>query len=382
VKNTADIVIIGGGISGVAIGYFLLKNGAKNVVIIERDYLTAGATGRCGAGIRQQWGTELNCLMSKFSCEFFENAGSHLQYSSDIEFHQGGYLMLISTEKELEQTKKNIAVQNSLGIDSRLLSKAEIKQIAPKVNTESLLAGAFHQRDGHLNPFHTTHAFAQAFKRLGGEIYTDTSVTGITTEGSRIKGVETSGGFIATNCIVNAAGGYSQQIAAMAGVALPLYSERHNILVTEPVERVLSPVLMSFSLNFYCQQVPHGSFVMGRTCDNQPRDLRITADSEFPVHMAKTITAIMPSLNKLRMLRQWAGLYNMSPDKHPIYCEAPELPGFYTAAGYSGRGFMLAPATGQSMAELILGLTPTLPWQRLGISRFEEGNLILEPSVV
>jgi len=384
-KKTADYVIIGGGISGVAIGYFLLKHGAKDVVILERDYLAAGATGRCGAGIRQQWGTMLNCLMAKFSCEFFENAMDELQYSDDIdiEFHQGGYLLLISTEKELEQTKKNIALQNSLGIASHLLDADGIKEIAPALSTDGLLAGAFHQRDGHLNPFHTTQAFAQAFKRLGGRVYTGVSVTGIETAAGRITGVQTSDGYIATDRVINAAGGYSQQVAAMAGVELPLYSERHNILVTEPVERALNPVIMSFSLNFYCQQVPHGSFIMGRTCENQPRDLRITADSEFPVHMAKTITRAMPPLKKLRMLRQWAGLYNMSPDKCPIYSQSPELAGFYTAAGYSGRGFMLAPATGQSMAELVLGLEPTLPWPQLGLSRFEEGGeLILEPSVV
>lgn len=381
-KKQAEIIIIGGGISGVAIGYFLLKYGAKDIIILERDYLAAGATGRCGAGIRQQWGTELNCRMAKFSCEFFENAADELGYNSDIEFHQGGYLLLSTTKKEHEQTKKNVILQNSLGIDSRILNISEIKDVAPIINTDGLLGGAFHQRDGHLNPFHTTRAFADAFRRLGGVIYTHTAVTGIIKKNGRVAGVNTRGGDIAADIVVNAAGGYTQQIAEMAGVSLPVYSERHNILVTEPVERVLTPVVMSFSLNFYCQQVPHGSFIMGRTCPDQPRDLRVSADSAFPAEMARTITGIMPPLSKLRMLRQWAGLYNMSPDKHPIYGETPELPGLYVAAGFSGRGFMIAPATGQSMAELILGMSPTLPWERLGFARFDKNDLSLEPSVV
>ena len=381
-NKTADILIIGGGISGVSIGYFLMKHGAKNVVILERDYLASGATGRCGAGIRQQWGAEINCLMTKYSCEFFETAAHELKYKGSIEFCQNGYMMIVSTEKELEQTKKNVALQNSLGIDSKLLSLEEAKAIVPILNTDGLLAAAFHQRDGHLNPFHTTQAFAEAFKDLGGVIHTNTTVTGIAVKNGRVSGVDTNLGHIAAGVVVNAAGGYSQQIAEMAGVSLPLYSERHNILVTEPVERTLDTMIMSFSLNLYCQQVPHGSFIMGRTCDNQPRDLRITADSSFPEHMAKTVTKLMPPLKNLRMLRQWAGLYNMSPDKHPVYDEAPELKGFYIAAGYSGHGFMLAPATGQSMAELILGMKPTLPWGRLGLDRFERGDLLLEPSVV
>ncbi|MCL2405881.1 MAG: FAD-binding oxidoreductase [Defluviitaleaceae bacterium] len=380
--KTADIVIVGGGISGVSIGYFLLKYGAKNVVIIERDFLASGATGRCGAGIRQQWGSPLNCIMSKFSCEFFETAVDELGFDGDIEFHQGGYMMLVTTEKELAQTKKNVALQNSLGIGTKLITPSEAKALAGPLNTEGLLAATFHDRDGHLNPFTTTRAFADAFVRLGGKVYTNTSITGIRTSNGKITGVDTNRGSIATNTVVNAAGGYVQNIADMVGIELPLYSKRHNILVTEPVERVLGPMLMSFSLNFYCQQTPHGSFLMGRTCPDQPRDLRITADSRFPVAMAKTIVKVLPQLKNLRMLRQWAGLYNMSPDNHPIYDQVPGLEGFYLSAGYSGHGFMMSPATGQSMAELILGLPATLPWGQLGFSRFTEGNTIHEPSVV
>lgn len=245
-----------------------------------------------------------------------------------------------------------------------------------------MLAAAFHSRDGHLNPFATTRAFAGAFKRLGGTIYTNTTLTGIRVVNGRVAGVDTSQGSIDTNAVVNAAGGYVQQIADMVGAELPLYSRRHNIMVTEPVERMLDPMLMSFSLNFYCQQTPHGSFLMGRTCQDQPQDLRITADSRFPVAMAKTIVKVLPQLKNLRMLRQWAGLYNMSPDSHPIYDRVPSLEGFYLAAGYSGHGFMMAPATGQSMAEVILGLAPSLPWGKLGFSRFSGGELVLEPSVV
>jgi len=380
--KVADIVIIGGGISGTAIGYFLVKNGAKNVLILERDFLTAGATGRCGAGIRQQWGSEMNCLLTQFSCNFFENAAEELGCLDDIEFHQGGYMLLVANQEELIQTKKNITLQNSLGISSKLLDINQAIELAPILNNNRFLAAAYHHRDGHLNPFKTTQAFADAFTRLGGHIYTDTSVVGIKTESDRIIGVDTTQGFIATPVVVNAAGGFTNTIASFVNQSLPLYAERHNILVTEPVDDMLSTMVMSLSLNFYCQQVPHGSFVMGRSCADQPRDLRVTADSSFPENMAKTITSIMPSLKNLRMLRQWAGLYNMSPDKHPIYDELPGVKGFYVAAGFSGHGFMLGPATGQIMAEIILGLKPTLPWNKLGVKRFETGELIAESSVV
>ncbi|MBM7613746.1 NAD(P)/FAD-dependent oxidoreductase [Alkaliphilus hydrothermalis] len=381
-KQTAEVVIIGGGISGVAIAYNLAKKGVKDIVVIEREYLTSGATGRCGAGVRQQWGTEMNCLMAKFSCDFFENATEELQYDGNIEFKQGGYLILSSTENEHEQFKKNVQLQNSLGIPSKLLTLDEAKEIVPFLDTDGLVSATYCEKDGHLNPFHTTQAYADAAKRLGVKIYTFTKVTGIIAENGKIKGVKTTRGDIATNIVINAAGGYAQNIAKMVGVELPLFSERHQILVTEQIEPILGPMVMSFSLNLYCQQAPHGAFLMGRSDEGEPRDLRVTSGWHFLEEMAKTITKVLPPLRDLRFLRQWAGLYNMSPDRQPIYGAVDEVEGFYVAAGFSGHGFMLAPATGVLMAELILGEDTTLPIDMLHVNRFEQGKLIFEPSVV
>ncbi|QUH20770.1 NAD(P)/FAD-dependent oxidoreductase [Alkaliphilus sp. B6464] len=380
--KTADIVIIGGGISGCSIAYNLAKKGVNNIIILEKNYLASGATGRCGAGIRQQWGTEMNCKISKLSCEFFENAEEELQYKGNLEFKQGGYLILSSTEKEHNQFKKNIQLQNSLGIDSKLLSLDDAKQIVPSLNTEGLISATFHQKDGHLNPFHTTQAYADAAKKLGVQIYTFTEVTGIEVEADKIKGVHTNNGFISTNIVVNAAGGYSKQIGNMVGLDLPVYSERHQILVTEPVEPFLDPMIMSFSLNLYCQQVPHGGVIMGRGDDKEPRDLRITSGWHFLEEMAKRMTKVLPPLKDIRVIRQWAGLYNMTPDRQPIYGSVDEIEGFYLAIGYSGHGFMFAPATGLLIAENILGEKNTINIESLHLNRFKKGELIFEPSVV
>ncbi len=380
--KTADVVIIGGGISGVSIAYNLLKAGVKDVVVLERGYLTSGATGRCGAGIRQQWGTELNCSMAKFSCEFFENGNEELQYRGDIEFHQGGYLLISSTQKEHEQFQKNVALQNSLGINSKLLTLEEAREIVPYLNTDILISATYHEKDGHLNPFHTTMAFAEAVKRLGGHIHDFTTVTDVVVENGKIAGVKTDKGDISAPVVVNAAGGWAQDIAKMAGVDLPLFSERHQILVTEPVDTILSTMVMSFSLNIYCQQVPHGGFVMGRGDATEPRDYRVTSSWQFLDNMVKTACTILPPLKNARLLRQWAGLYNMSPDHHPIYGKVESLPGFFVACGYSGHGFMLAPATGVALKEAILGETPSIPWDMLTLDRFEKGEERVEPSVV
>lgn len=380
--KTADAVIIGGGISGVAIAYNLAKKGVKNIAVIEKGYLASGATGRCGAGIRQQWGTEMNCRIAKFACEIFENANEELKYEGDIEFKQGGYLMISSTEKEHEQFKKNVKLQNSLGIPSRLLNLEEAKEIVPYLNTDDLVSATFCQKDGHLNPFHTTEAFAKAAQRLGVKIYKFTEVTDIVTENGKVKGVKTTKGDISTNIVVNAAGGRSQLIGKMVGVDLPVYSERHQILVTEAIEQVLGPMVMSFSLNLYCQQVPHGGIIMGRGDEGEPRDLRITSGWHFLEEMTKTITKVLPPLKNVRMIRQWAGLYNITPDRQPILGPIDEVEGFYLAVGFSGHGFMFGPATGVLIAESILGEETTLPIDMLHLNRFKKGELIFEPSVV
>ena len=381
-NKTASVVIIGGGISGCAIAYTLAKKGVKDIVVIERDYLSSGATGRCGAGVRMQWGTEMNCKLAKYSIEFFERANEELEYEYDIEFKQGGYLIVASTEKEVNQFKKNIALQNSLGIPSRLLTPKEAKEIVPHMDETKIIAATFNPKDGHLNPFHTTQAYANAAVRLGVEIMKYTTVTGIKVENGKVVGVETDKGYISTPVVVDAAGGYSQLIAKMVGIDLPVYSERHQILVTEPVAPMQGPMFMSFSLNIYCQQTPHGSFIMGRGDANEPRDLRITSSWHFMEEMAKTCTELLPPLKELRVVRQWSGLYNISPDRQPIYGPVKEVEGFYLACGFSGHGFMFGPVTGVVIAESILGETPTIPVHMLDKDRFERGELLLEPSVV
>lgn len=381
-NKTANMVIIGGGISGCSIAYNLAKKGIKDIVVIEKQYLTSGSTGRCGAGIRMQWGTERNCLLSKMAVEFFENANEELGADHDIEFKQGGYLIVAATEKEVEQFKKNVVLQNSLGIPSVYLSPKEAKEIIPHMDETKILGATFCPRDGHLNPFHTTEAFAHAAKRLGVKFMTYTTVTGITTENGKVTKIQTDKGYISTPIVVNAAGGYSKIIGQMAGVEVPVYAQRHQILVTEAVEPLQGPMYMGFALNIYCQQSPHGSFIMGRGDDNEPTDLRITSSWEFMEEMAKTCCELLPLLSKLRIVRQWAGLYTMTADAHPIYGGVKELEGFYLACGFSGHGFMLGPATGLLMAETILGEPASIPIDNLDRDRFARGELIFEPSMV
>lgn len=381
-KNKADVVIIGGGISGCSIAYNLAKKGV-DVVLLEKEYLTSGSTGRCGAGVRMQWGTEMNCLLAKRSIEFFEKANEILEYDGDVEFKQGGYLLLASTEKEMDQFRTNLKMQNALGINSVEYSCQEAKKLVPYLNTDDIIGTVFNQKDGHLNPFLATDAFAKAAKRHGAEIITNIEAQGIDIRDGKIVGVKTSKGYIETSKVVNAAGGYSKDVAAMAGVDIPVFSERHEILVTEPVAPTLEPMVMSFSksFNLYCQQVPNGSFLMGRGCD-EPESYNIKSSYEFAEEMAKTVVGLMPPLSELRVIRQWAGLYNITPDRQPIYGKVRDVEGFYLAAGFSGHGFMFAPITGEVISDMILGKESSIDVSKLDLYRFERGEQLIEPSVV
>ncbi|MDO7786162.1 NAD(P)/FAD-dependent oxidoreductase [Desulforamulus aquiferis] len=378
----ADYVIIGGGVIGCAIAYNLAKKGAKNIVLLEKKYLTSGATGRCGAGVRMQFGTETNCLLAKNSIEMFESLEEDLEYEGSIEFKQGGYLLLAYTEKMVEQFHKNLGVQHQLGIPSRWVTPEEAKEIVPHLNTQGLLGATFCAKDGHCNPFKTTDAYAQAAQRLGVEIITYTEATKLLTKGDKICGVETNKGVIESPAVICCAGSYSRELAATIGIDLPLTPERHQILVTEPVEMMQGPMVMSFYHGLYCQQVPHGSFIMGLGDPNELKEYNHNGTWQFLHEMAAKVTFLLPPLANLRVVRQWAGLYDLTPDKQQILGSVPGVEGFHLAAGFSGHGFMIAPMTGKLMAEHILGEKTSLPISMFDFTRFARGELYVEPSVV
>jgi len=371
-----DVGVIGGGVIGCAIAYNLAKFGQKNVVVFERQYPGAGSTGRCGAGVRQQWGLEMNCRLARGSVKIFEQLSSEL--GVDIEFRQGGYLVLAHTEKQIEQFEKNVSLQNSLGIPSRIITVEEALEIVPYLNPESFIAATFCPTDGHANPLLTNYAYAKAAERLGVKVMKFTEVSGVERSNGVFK-LTTSRGDFEVGCLVNAAGGYSKPVAAMVGVDIPTYSERHQILVTAPVPRMFDCMVISFTSGIYAQQVPQGSFVLG-IAENEEPSYNTNSSWQFLEHITYEVTSILPVFGELSIVRQWAGLYNKTPDSQPILGEVS--PGFFVAVGFSGHGFMIAPKTAEIMAKLILGIKPDIDISYLSLDRFEKGELIVEPSVV
>ena len=377
-----DIVIIGGGISGCALAFELAKRERRDVLVIERKYLTSGSTGRCGAGIRQQWGTVLNATLARDSTRLFEHLEEYTGYNDDCGLNQGGYLIVAYTEAEWAQFQKNVELQQSLGIPVQVLDPKGAREVVPHLNIEGLLGATFCPTDGHANPFHCTFAYAKGAERMGVEFATYTEVTGLRTANGKITGVETSKGYVEAGTVINAAGYNASRIAGMVGVDVPVLPERHQILITEPVNHIQDPMVISFYHHIYCQQTPHGSFIMGIGDPSEPVSYNIQSSWKFLEDCATQVTNVLPILKNVRIVRQWAGLYDMSPDRNPIIDEMDGVSGFYTVAGFSGHGFMVAPKTAIIIAQHLTGEKPDIDLHLFSAGRYKTGELLLEPAVV
>ena len=381
-KKSYDIVIIGGGIIGCSVAFELAKRGRTDILVIEKEYLTSGATGRCGAGIRQQWGSVINATLAFESTNIFESLEEYTWYKGDCGLNQGGYLLVAYTEKEWEQFHKNLEVQHSVGIDSYAVDLDGIKDIVPHINTEGMFGACFCAKDGHADPFHCTYAYAKGAQRMGVDIETYTTVTGLLSENGHIHTVQTDKGDIQANTVLNCTGGHAAMMAALVGDDLPILPERHQILITEPVAHIMDPMVMSFHRHFYVQQTPHGSVIMGIGDPSEPVSLNINATWQNLEMIAHLITQTLPVFRNLRVVRQWAGMYDMSPDRYPIINQAKEAEGFYTIAGLSGHGFMVAPRLAILVANHLTGQKDSLDFNLFSAERYEKGELLLEPSVV
>ena len=381
-KNAYDIVIIGGGIVGCALAFELAKRGRKDILVIEKEYLTSGATGRCGAGIRQQWGTVLNATLARDSIRIFERLEEYTGYDGSCGLRQGGYLILAYTGAEWEQFQKNYELQRSLSIPVQRLDPKGAKEIVPHLNTEGLLGAMFCGTDGFADPFHCTYAYAKGAMRMGVEIATYTEVTGLRAADGRIAGVETTKGCVQADTVINATGPHASMITNMLGIDVPILPERHPILVTEPVNHIQNPMVISFHHHFYCQQAPHGCFIMGIGDPTEPVSYNIKASWKFLEDCASKVTGALPVLKNIRIVRQWAGLYDMTPDRNQIIDQMKGVEGFYTVAGFSGHGFMVAPKTAIIIAQSLCGEEPDIDLRLFSADRYKTGELLLEPSVV
>ena len=379
-KNKADVVIVGAGINGCAIAYELSKRGI-DVVVVERRHIAAGATGRCGAGIRQQWSTKENSLLAKKSVEIFEKLEEELNHP--ISFRQGGYLIAIHDEEGMEQAKKNVEMQKSIGLPVRIISREEIKEIVPILDPDGMeaIGATFCPTDGHADPFKTANAYALAAIKNGATFYKFTEVNGIKVDNGKVKEVVTDKGNIKTKFVVDAAGAWSKQIAKMASIDIPNKPVRKEALVTEPLPRIFDAMVISFKHGIYFSQQEEGQILGGIPSPEEKVGYHFDVTWSFLQRMAYMLGRYAPILRNINLLRQWTGFYDVTPDALPILGEDKNVEGFIHCHGFSGHGFMIAPITAHLLAQIITGEKLELPIERLSLDRFEKG-VVKEKSVV
>lgn len=388
---TADIVIIGGGVMGASAAYHLAARGQKNILLLEKEeFFGQGATGRCAGGVRYQFSTEINVRLSLESLPMLERFKEEI--GQEINYQKCGYLFVLTKTEEVEYFRRNVELQHRLGVQTEWLSGDEVRKRVPRMRFEDALAGTFNPKDGLVDPNGVVMGYIGAAQRLGVSALNNVEVTGLKAsprgsaqgvEGGKIEGVETNKGFIATRTVVNAAGPWAGLIGKMAGVHIPLTPLRRQMLTTTPLPELPAdfPFVIDFAQSLYFHREGEG-LLTGMSNPNEKPGFDQSVDEAFELVNLEAATARMPLLERAGLVSHWAGLYEVTPDAHPIFGSTP-MDGFYLVGGFSGHGFMHGPVSGKLMAEYILdGKFKSVDVSMLDLARFEEGRLIKEYNVV
>jgi sarcosine oxidase subunit beta len=380
-RSTADVVIVGGGCMGCSLAWHLAQRGLTNIVLIEREgQLATGSTGKNAGGVRHQFSHPANIAMSIESIRMM--ADFEARVGATIDFHQDGYLFLVSRTSSVAAFQQNIALQRSMGIDVQWLSPEEAARIAPGIDITGVRGAAWCAADGVADPNGVTMGFARGAQAKGVEIVRETEVIGVKLEGHHITGVQTTRGNISTPALVNAAGPWAKAIGRYCGVDVPVEPERRHIFIATP-ERGGSwdapewegrmprkrTLVIDFESTFYFHREGPG-LLFGMGDPDETPGFDITVRWDFLPKVTEVAVKRLPAMEHAAVSHAWAGLYEMTPDHNPIIGPSADVTGFYTIAGFSGHGFQHAPAAGRILADLMTGRDPKFDLSPFAADRF------------
>jgi sarcosine oxidase subunit beta len=391
VRDRAEVVVVGAGIMGLSIAYHLARAGVTDVVVLDQGYLCGGASGRNGGGVRAQWSSETNVELMLESLRMCREFAREMKIH--VWFRQGGYLFLARTEDLRARLEDSVALQNRCGLATRMLPPAEVARIVPELDLSGVLAASYGPDDGIVFPWPFVWGYAQAARRLGVDVAPWHEVVGFDTQGGRIEGVRArrcgpgpaQAGepvSIRTSKVVNAAGAWSPRVAAMLGVALPNQPHRHEICSTEPLKPWLRPLVADLSDGLYFSQSMRGEIVGGISSEYVAPGLNAESSHAFLGKYARSLVRACPILAGVKVLRQWAGCYDRTPDANPIVGAVEGVEHFYQASGFMGHGFMMAPVVGKLLAGVVARGDRVVAFERWGLRRFAEGKLLSETMIL
>jgi sarcosine oxidase subunit beta len=369
--RTADYLIIGGGIVGSSVAYHLAKRGAGKIVVLEQATLGSGSTSKAAGGIRAQFGAEVTIRMSLYAQNVYRHFEEEFGVTAD--YHEVGYLFLLTTQDELDSFKKNVAFQNALGVPSTILGPAEVSEMVPAVKIDDLAGASYCATDGTAGPSEALQGFVRRGRELGVDFVEGSPVVGIDLGGGRVRAVRTPTETFETPLVVNAAGPWASQIGKMVGVELPVRPLKRHIWITERFDAIPGPTpqTIDFHSGFYFRkELENVMWSGGDMLERWDFNTEVEWD-QLQASVEKAVKRV-PILADARVMRGWAGLREVTPDHLPIIGPLPDLDGFVCANGFSGHGFMHAPASGRLVSELLLDGRTFLDISPFRYERFSE----------
>ena len=384
--SRASVVVIGGGVMGTSVAFHLAEAGVSDVLLVDQGDLGSGSTCKAAGGVRAQFSDPVNVALGLRGLEAFEQFPT--RPGQEIDLRQPGYLFLLTTPEQVETYAASAEMQNSMGVPTRMLTPEEALRLSPAIDMEGVLAASYHHRDGYCTPESVVLGYASGARRHGAIIRTGVRVTGIVTNDGEVTGVETDRGIVQTPTVVCAAGAWSREVGAMAGVDLPVEPLRRQILVTEPLSADVrplfpesAPMTIDAASTFYFHREGPG-ILLGMSYRDEKPGFRTDYSEDWLPDLFDAMERRAPALLDVGVAHRWVGMYEVTPDHNALLGESTSLSRFLYATGFSGHGFLQGPAVGEVIRDLYLGHEPFLDVSPFTAERFSAGTLRGEVNIV